>query len=127
MNTRQLAKNLLLISLAAVAMCVAPAGAQLMTEKFIPIGQSPGISGKYSVIGTIVEVDRATHTMSVEHAGGVKVVRVTDATHIWLDRSKRRRQNTTGAYEDCEVGRSVEVMHLRDDESTAAWIKIEAQ
>jgi len=99
--------------------------AQQTTEQFIPIGSSPGISDRYSYIGTIVSLDRVAGTMVVESNRGTKTLKVTPATRIWLDRSKSRKTNPAGTYEDCEVGRSVEVMYDHDDESAAAWIKIE--
>lgn len=127
MNTAQLGKNVLWAALAVAAIAAAPTGAQQTTERFIPIGESPGVSNEYSYIGKIVAVDRDARTITVEHAGGVKSIRLTEQTKIWLDRSKRRRQNAVGGYEDCEVGRDVEVKYLRDDDGTADWIKIEAR
>ena len=100
---------------------------QQTTEQFIPIGKSPGVSDTYSFIGTIVAVDTSTHTIVVDSNRGEREVNVTEATRIWLDRSATKQTNTLGAYEDCEIGRKVEVMHEHDDETVADWIKIESQ
>lgn len=100
---------------------------QQVAEQYIPIGYSPGISGKYSYIGPIVAVDRDAHTISVEENGERRVIKVTGATRIWLDRSKRRRENRVASEDDCEVGRKVEVMYRSDDRNAAAWIKIESR
>ena len=99
---------------------------QQSSEQFIPIGQSPGISGKLSYIGSIVEVNRAESTLVVESNRGTKTIKVTPETRYWLDRSKTRQANRVSSYEDCEVGRKVEVKHAREDESIADWIKIES-
>ena len=99
---------------------------QQTTEQFIPIGQSPGISNKYSYIGSIIAVDRDANTLTVESERGTKKIRVLPKTRIWLDRSKVKRTNITANYSDCEVGRTVEVMYDHDDHDVADWIKIEA-
>ena len=100
---------------------------QEATEQFIPIGYSPGISDKYSIIGIIVDVDQEAHTIVVDSNRGERMIRVTPMTRIWLDRSKQKRTNTVGSYSDCEAGRKVEVMHEHDNESVADWIKIESR
>jgi len=99
---------------------------QETAEQFIPIGYSPGVSDKYSFIGKIVDVDQETHTIVVDSNRGKRMIKVTPMTRIWLDRSRQKRTNTVGGYDDCEVGRKVEVMHDRDNESVADWIKIES-
>ncbi|MDX1405018.1 MAG: hypothetical protein R3192_10795 [Woeseiaceae bacterium] len=112
--------------LSSILFAVSAGHAQQTTERFIPIGQSPGISDKYSFIGEIVEVDAAKHTITLDSNRGRRTIDVTESTKIWLDSSGAKRKNTIGSYEDCQVGRRVEVMHLRDDESVADWIKIES-
>lgn len=102
------------------------ATAQMTTERFIPIGKSPGVSGKYSYIGEIVAVDPASHTITVRDERGDHRITVNDDTDVWLDKSALRRTNTIGGYADCKVGTRVEVMHTRTDESVARWIKIDA-
>ena len=117
-----IAASLLLLSFSGTSISYG----QQETEKFIPIGYSPGISDKYSFIGSIVAVDEDMHTIVVESNRGTKTIKITQETRIWLDRSKRKRANTTGSYSDCEVGRKVEVMHVHDDETAADWIKVES-
>ena len=97
---------------------------QQSTERFIPIGASPGISGRYSYVGKIVDItDR--RTVTVEETGGERhAITITADTQIWLDRSRRRLTNTVGDYSDCQVGRRVEIMYRRDDPSIAVWIKL---
>ena len=105
----------------------APADAQQATERYIPIGASPGVSGEYSYTGEIVAVDMSSRTITVEDEEGRRIMRVNEDTRIWLDRSQRRRPALVGDYADCEVGRRVEIMHRPDDPMVAAWIKIETR
>ena len=99
---------------------------QQTTEQYIPIGKSPGISNKYSYIGSIVSVDEEARTIVVESNRGNKTIRVTPTTRLWLDRSRKKRTNIEASYSDCEVGRQVEVMYDHDDHNVAVWIKVES-
>jgi hypothetical protein len=103
-----------------LALVYSPAHAQQATEQYIPIGQSPGVSGKSSLIGVIVEVDAATKTVTV----GERTVRITERTFIWLDRTKLKLTNLTGKFEDLQKGRRVEV---KFQAGVAEWVKIEAK
>lgn len=113
-------------ALAALLAATAAVG-QMMTERYVPIGESPGVSGKLSTIGTIVEVDREDHTMTVDGERGRRTYRIMDTTHIWLDRSSWQLTNVTGSYRDCVEGRRVEVLRRQDDEAVADWVKIESR
>ena len=101
---------------------------QKSTEQYIPIGQSPGLSGKYSSIGSIADVNaRArTITITIPDSAGPKVVQITDTTRIWLDRSKLKKSNISGKFADLVKGRRVEVMvGYPDRRDVAEWIKVE--
>lgn len=100
---------------------------QETTERYIPIGKSPGVSDKSSYIGTITAVDMDAHTIDIDSNRGDVTIEITEDTRIWLDRSEAKRSNAVGSYSDCQVGRKVEVMHIRGDETVADWIKIESQ
>lgn len=111
---------------AAALLCgAAPLGAQEATERFIPIGQSPGISGTYAYLGEVVAVDAARNTVTVRGPAGDRTIAVTERTRIWLDRSALRQSNLTGAIADLQVGRRVEVK-FEDSErrEKADWIKV---
>ena len=100
--------------------------AQRMTEQYIPIGESPGISGEYSYIGPISTVDTSQRTITVrDQEEGVQIIQVTPHTLIWLDRTKMKQPNVEGDFSDCQSGRRVEVKFTDEDKSTAEWIKIE--
>ena len=98
--------------------------AQQTTERFIPIGQSPGISGQLSSIGTLAAFDDATGLVQVDGAEGRKTYRVTPQTRIWIDRSVARQTSLVGDRDDLARGRRVEVMPRRDDPRLADWIKL---
>ncbi len=91
------------------------------TERYIPIGKSPGVSNVKSYIGAIRSV-RSTDsgfTMTVDDAD--MQIDVDESTKIFLDTGPGKT-NDVGTEEDCEVGRVVEVyMH---EDGVAYWIKI---
>lgn len=115
----------------AVALVVAlaampPAHAQKATEQFIPIGQSPGASGKITWIGEIVSTDARARTLTVSSAQGPRTVKLTDKTRIFLDRSKSRQSNLSGSFADLQAGRRAEVKPEEPaSTATADWVKVE--
>jgi hypothetical protein len=95
------------------------------TERYIPIGQSPGISGKYSYLGPIRSVDQAQHTVVIEDRSGPRAVRVTARTRIYLDRSASGLSNLSGKFEDCRIGNTVEIKYVDfQTKEEADWIKV---
>lgn len=97
--------------------------AQQATEQYIPIGESPGLSDG-TVTGTISTVYDDDHRMTIRSDSGSVTVRITGKTRFYLDSSHRKRRNYAGTFEDCEVGRRVEI-DVGDD-GIAAWVKIVA-
>ena len=109
--------------LGALLLGTPPALAQKTTEQFIPIGQSPGLSGKYTEIAEIAAVDPAARTITLDG----RSVAVTARTHIWLDRSKMKQPSVAGDFSNLTVGRRVEVSYQDETKRiTAAWIKVAA-
>lgn len=106
--------------------CAMVAHGQLATERFIPIGQSPGLSGKTTYIGSIQAVDAAARTLTVAAAEGALKVRIADRTSIWVDRSLLRQTNAIGTLADLRSGRRVEVKWDAKVKDVAEWIKVEA-
>lgn len=103
------------------------AQAQKLTEKFIPIGKSPGLSGKWTLIGKVESVNVQKKTMTCAGAEGRShVVKITEQTRIWLDNSQLSRTNQVGALTDCKKGRAVEVKFAVKEhkEGPAEWIKV---
>jgi hypothetical protein len=104
------------------------AHSQKTTEMFIPLGQSPGLSGKITVIGTIEAVDAQNQTIVVAGSSEKWSAEVTKGTRIWLDRSKLGLSNQYGTFADLQAGRLVEVKYEgteRRSEGPAAWIKVQ--
>ena len=102
--------------------------AQKAAEIFIPIGQSPGLSGKYTSQGKITAVDARNQTISVADSGGTYSVKITKLTQIWLDRSKLKATPQKGAFADLRKDLRIEVKYVnnqRKDKGSAEWIKVQ--
>lgn len=100
---------------------------QKTTEMFIPMGRSPGLSGKVTVNGTIETVNAGDRTIVVAGLSGKWSTKVTKQTHIWLDRSTLHQPTQYGTFADLRKGRMVEVYYegrKRRDKGPAEWIKV---
>lgn len=101
---------------------------QRATEMFIPLGQSPGLSGKVTVMGKIEAVQTKDRTIAIAGPSGSLTTKITDKTKIWLDRSKLRLTNQTGTFADLKKDLVVEVMYEgaeRSGKAPADWIKVQ--
>lgn len=103
---------------------------QKATEMFIPLGQSPGLSGKVTVIGTIDAVNARDQTITIVGPSATWGAQITDRTKIWLDRSKLRLPNQYGTFADLQKGRMVEVKYEDNrnkgkDKGPAEWVKVQ--
>jgi hypothetical protein len=102
------------------------AHAQQATERYIPLGQSPGLSGKHTYIGPISAADPENGTLTVFGPAGSRAVRITERTRIWLDRTKLELPSLEGHFEDFRRGRMVEVEYEdHERKESAAWVKVE--
>ena len=100
--------------------------AEKSTELYIPIGQSPGLSGEYTVLGKIDQVNLQNRTLKMSGASGSYTVKLTKSTFIYLDRSKVKRTNTYGTLSDCKVGDTVEVKFEDNSRNKPIeWIKVQ--
>jgi len=100
--------------------------AQKETERYIPLGQSPGVSQKQTSIGEIAEVDTARRTVTVAEQAGRRTVKITEKTRIWLDRTKLKQANLSGSFSDLQKGRRVEVKYEDPGRRQVAdWVKVE--
>ena len=117
------------LGLAAVVVALGgglAAHGQEATEMYIPIGQSPGVSGKTSLIGTLESVDPGRRMVTVSGLSGARTVGLTDRTFIWLDRSLQKQPNRSGAMADLQQGRRVEIkLRKGEPKSVAEWIKVQ--
>jgi len=111
---------------AALVAGASHAHGQKLTERYIPIGQSPGLSGKVTAIGVIEAANAGAKTIAVARGGEQRLIRVTDRTRIWLDRSRAKLTTLDGTFADLLPGRRVEVMPEDGTPGApAAWIKVE--
>lgn len=102
--------------------------AQETTEQFIPIGQSPGVSSAQSYIGAIADVDANQKTLTTTANNGGPVVKITERTRIWIDRSKRGAPSVVGGIKDLEKGRRIEIKYEdAERRAFAEWIKVEEE
>ena len=100
--------------------------AEKATELYVPIGKSPGLSGKYSATGRIEQVNYQNNTLTMSSGSGTYTVRVSERTMIFLDRSKMRQSNLYGSFADCKKGMMLEVRFEKDERGRPAeWIKLE--
>jgi hypothetical protein len=110
---------------ATLAASALPLHAQRETERFIPIGRSPGVSGVLSVIGTVEAADSVAGTLRITAPSGTISVRFTKSTDIWLDRSEQKQQAGIGSAADLVAGRRIEVKFVdAQKRDTADWIKV---
>jgi hypothetical protein len=109
-----------------IALVAAPAHGQEATERYIPLGRSPGLSGKLTSIGEIAEADPVARTLKLIDGSGLRTVRITEKTRIFLDRTKLSQPNLTGTFADLRKGRRAEVKYEDPvQKETADWIKVE--
>jgi len=117
-----LARVIVVVALAGVS----EAFGQEATEMYIPIGQSPGVSSKSALLGTIESVDPGKRTLTVSGPAGTRKFQIADRTLIWIDRSAQKQRNQTGTLADLQRGRKVEI---KPDEgagqAVAKWIKVQ--
>jgi hypothetical protein len=114
-------------------LCLALSGAQTAlaqeaAERFIPIGQSPGLSGVSTLMGTIRSIDPATGNVTIDlDQGGSKVVCVGPATRLWKDLSRKREPNCAAGLADLQPGLRVEARPVSGDPVHAEWVKVEGR
>lgn len=99
---------------------------QKQTERFIPLGQSPGISGNYTTIGKIQAVNGQSRTLVIANESGTYTVKITDRTKIWLDRSKSKLSTIHVSMTDLKPGNLAEVKYEDENKHIAEWIKVQA-
>ncbi len=119
------------VAFSSVLLLAALAGApiargQEATERYIPIGQSPGLSRQYNYMGPIDAVDPENRTLTIAGPSGPRVVKLTERTRIWLDRSMLESTSSSGSFADCLLGRRVEVKYEDPARRELAdWIKVQ--
>lgn len=101
---------------------------QRTTEIYIPIGRSPGLSGKATLIGKVEGIDPRDRLITIAGPSRTVTVKITDRTKIWLDRSQLRLTNVEGSFADLREGRLVEVKYAGEEpeeKGPVQWIKVQ--
>lgn len=102
------------------------AGGQELTERHIPVGAYPSLTGKYVTTGRIVAVNEEARTVTLEADGRERSYRVTENTKIWLDRSLGNQTTLDGSFGDLASGLRAEVRSLGPDQPDVAyWVKMQ--
>jgi hypothetical protein len=100
--------------------------AEKATELFIPMGKSPGLSGEYTVMGKVEQVNPGAQSITMSGPSGSYTVKLTQHTSIYLDRSKEQLSNSYGTLADCKAGDTVEVKFVDNSRSKPVeWIKVQ--
>ncbi len=98
---------------------------QKSAERYIPIGKSPGLSGKVTYLGKVGTLNEKEKAIG----GTGWSATITDKTHIWIDRSKQKKSAEIGTIADLKPGRVVEVKYEGKEAGKKAgpaeWIKVE--
>lgn len=100
--------------------------AQRATEVYIPLGKSPGLSGKYCTMGKVETVNAATAVMTIKQGTEMKTCKITAGTEIYLDNSKRKLPNKKGSVADIKQGLMVEVKYKDNKpDGLIEWVKVQ--
>lgn len=119
-------RNVLFAACTLVLLGQSFAHGQRETERFIPIGQSPGASGKATRIGTVQAVDARARSIELATPEGRYRISVPERAPIWLDRSRQKQSALSGGFDDLKTGRRVEVKYEDPERAgRVAWIKVE--
>jgi hypothetical protein len=116
------------VGVAVLLLVTAPnARGQRATEVFIPVGKSPGVSGRTSVVGTITTIDSRQQSLVIVDGATRHAAVITPDTRVWLDRSGVARSNLQGTFADLKEGLRVEIKYAAGaaDGGVADWIKVE--
>jgi hypothetical protein len=103
--------------------------AQKKTEIYIPVGKSPGISGKLTTIGKVQAVNLKDSTITIAQDSGNKTIRIVSDTEIYLDKSRLKLTNQRGSLSDIKKGQSVEAKYKDNNPGRGLieWIKIQLE
>lgn len=129
MTVRKLVVGMIGVSAFLLSGGPSATSAQEATERYIPIGQSPGVSGKQTVIGKLAEVNTRDQTVTIVGPSGTSRVKVTPRTKIWLDRSQLGQTNLKGTIADLRQGATVEMkpegQQRGASDGSCEWIKVQ--
>jgi len=113
--------------LAIFSLCIVQSiYAQKSTEMFIPLGQSPGLSGEYTRLGKVNAVNILNKTLTMSDSAGSYTFKITDSTQLWLDQSRLNLKNKTASIQDIRKGMRVEIKYMKNKKrGDVEWVKIQ--
>jgi hypothetical protein len=115
-------------ALLALALANTPyAWAQKLTEMYVPIGQSAGLSGKHTLQGAVQVVNAAERSMTLVQGSSSVTVKLGANVPVWIDRSKQQQSNSAGTLADARPGMLVEVKFMKNNLAggEAEWVKLQ--
>jgi hypothetical protein len=114
------------VTLGGLLLAAGCAFAQQATERYIPIGASPGISGRTAMMGTVVSYTNGVLTVSSPAYPAPHAVRMTAQTRVWLDTSAAKRPNMPAPHSVLVPGRRIEIKFADPARRDVAdWVKVE--
>src|ERR1700704_4209040 len=117
----------LIFSLLLLLLCY-EARSQKTTEVFIPIGKSPGASGKTTKMGKVESVRTQDYSVTMMLDDQTKAtIKIEKSTAIYLDKSIQKQPNTRGKWEDIKPGLLMEAKYSEINKSTCEWIKVQVK
>ncbi|MGH7406977.1 MAG: hypothetical protein ACREKF_03085 [Candidatus Methylomirabilales bacterium] len=120
---------MMVIGIAVLLWGSAPsAHGQRATEMYVPVGQSPGVSGKYTVVGKIETINAQKRTVTIAGSSRTYTATITGRTQIWLDKSKLKLTNQKGTFSDLQKDRIVEIKYEGSapvGKGAAEWVKVQ--
>ncbi|MGI9552881.1 MAG: hypothetical protein ACR2MT_16875 [Aurantibacter sp.] len=104
--------------------CFLYSTAQKSTELYIPIGKSPGLSGKYTAQGKVESVNLQDSTITIITEAASKTIKLKGHPEIMLDHSNHKQPNKRGSLTDIQIGVLVEVKYRHNKPGDSIeWIK----
>lgn len=123
----QTRRKLGILAFSVALLSAMPAPAHKATERFIPLGRSPGVSHDFTVVGKIEAVDQRRRSVTIATPSGNLVVEIRKEAKIWVDRTKLKQTNIVGGFIDLKSGRTIEVKFANPDRKRVVdWVKVEA-
>ena len=102
--------------------------AQKSTEVYIPVGKSPGISGKYSMIGRVEAINLTDSTITIAGETGSHTMKCANDTKIWVDKTIIKQINKSAYLDDIKIGAIIESKYKGNkSDATLEWIKIQIE
>lgn len=113
-----------LIITSILMFCFSYSPAQKSTELYIPIGKSPGLSGKYTTLGKVESINLQDSTITIAIEAASKTIKIKGHPEVMLDNSDLKVPNKMGSLTDIKEGVLIEVKYrYNKPDDSIEWIK----